>query len=625
MAIQTCYAAFASLGSDAAAKWFSWLMLPAQTLLVAEEVYLRSSSRRLALVAGAIILTCPLLATFAATLYSDLPTTLLCTAGFVVLFRALHGRCLRGILLSAFLMGSMAQVKYTGLIFCVVWGLMLSTGLLWRCGWRVALRWSVAGGLCLLVVAVPWFVYVYEGTGNPFYPFLHKWFPSPYWVDGMTIQTSLEKNFRLDPGILGLAKFPWIATYHTNRVLESYNGFLGYWFVALIPCWFLGRLRRAPPYWDMTIAGAAMLGGILAYTPYARYWMPACPLLIASGTLAAGGVFRSQAWAANDRVRQCVFGVALTGLLLLPAPMWCLNPLWWTNLSWDEYAKRISTEECLARRFPEYPAVEQLNRILKPGEGVICSESEGVCLVQGPSYEFSFMWNGIHRIHDVESFADFCRRYGIRYWLVGHSRPSPGGELVEKYWIDSRIVAASGTVTVYDLSPSAPRPQPPFACHPWPPLLEAGQKPWSPGRTPPRNWVNLLPDAAANASDGTIFLSGAGRIGHHLPADCQGGMCKIEVDLQSARASSPLLELTWYDEHGTVLGYVCGGGPGGHDNVGFHAALYSPVPPGAKDCWVGLWEWKGLPMRLRGGGATFWSVPGASGLARREQASGWKR
>ena len=44
------------------------------------------------------------------------------------------------------MMGSMVQVKYTGLIFAVVWGLFLAVVLLRKCGWRVALRWSAAAG-----------------------------------------------------------------------------------------------------------------------------------------------------------------------------------------------------------------------------------------------------------------------------------------------------------------------------------------------------------------------------------------------------------------------------------------------------------------------------------------------
>ena len=56
--------------------------------------------------------------------------------------------------------------------------------------------------------------------------------------------------------------------------------------------------------------------------------------------------------------------------------------------------------------------------MLRPNEGVICTRYEGVYLIQGRAYEFAFWWNDIHHIHDVASFADFCQRHGIRYWVV---------------------------------------------------------------------------------------------------------------------------------------------------------------------------------------------------------------
>ena len=81
-------ATIAAAGSIAAAKWFSWLALAVLALLVVEEVRRRCGSRPLGLFAGAAVLSCPLLAGLAQSLYVDHVLTLLCTAGFVLLFRA---------------------------------------------------------------------------------------------------------------------------------------------------------------------------------------------------------------------------------------------------------------------------------------------------------------------------------------------------------------------------------------------------------------------------------------------------------------------------------------------------------------------------------------------------------
>jgi hypothetical protein len=439
MAIQTCCAAFACLGGDIVAKWFTWLGLVALIVLVAEEVFRRSGSFTLGLFGGAAVLGCPLLTFVSASLHVDHIIALLCTAGFLVLFRALHPASLRGILLSAAIMGSMVQVKYTGLVFCVVWGMFLTVALLRQCDWRIALRWTVAGGVVLVATALPWHIYVYLGTGNPFYPCLDSWFPSPYWVDGFTLQQVFEQGFKLDGGIAGVLSFPWTVTFNTQRFVEGRNGFMGFWVLALAPCWFLARSRRLAPYWDLVIVGVAMIAGIVMYTPYLRYWMPAYPLLVASCVLAARSFVASTTWRMERRWFQACSGIALVGVLLLPFSFSCLC------LPWDEYAKRTRVEDSIAARFGGYggyEVIKQLNAVLRPDEGVICTHYEGVCLIQGRAYEFAFWWNDIHHIHDVASFADFCQRYGIRYWLVDLSASLSQGTrdalgISSTYWTDS--------------------------------------------------------------------------------------------------------------------------------------------------------------------------------------------
>ena len=203
MAAQSCYAAFATIGSDAAAKWLSWLALVALVALIVDEVHQRCGSRRMALFAGAAVLSCPVLVELATTLYIDHLVTLFCTAGFIVLFRALNPPCWRGILLSAAIVASMDQVKYPGLIFTAIWGLIMFVTLLRRCSWPRAFGLSMAGGAMLVASACPWYIYVYAGTGNPFYPYLHNWFPTPYWTNEINLHDLYEYFFKMPPGIGG--------------------------------------------------------------------------------------------------------------------------------------------------------------------------------------------------------------------------------------------------------------------------------------------------------------------------------------------------------------------------------------------------------------------------------------
>ena len=74
---------------------------------------------------------------------------------------------------------------------------------------------------------------------------MQSWFHSPYWIDGFSLQQVYEQCFKLDPGIGGVLRFPWIATFHTHRFVEGYDGCLGFWVLALLPCCFIPLwLRR---------------------------------------------------------------------------------------------------------------------------------------------------------------------------------------------------------------------------------------------------------------------------------------------------------------------------------------------------------------------------------------------
>jgi hypothetical protein len=611
MAAQTCCAAFAAVGSDAAAKWFSWLALVALVLLVVDEVHRRSGSRDWGMFAGAAVLGCPILIEVATTLYVDHVATLLCTAGFVVLFRALRPPCLRGILLSAAIMASMVQVKYPGLVFSVVWGLILCGSLFRQCSWRVAARWSMAGGAMLVAAALPWYTYVYAGTGNPFFPYLHSWFPSPYWSDKIAIQKVYEGFFKLPPGLAGALSFPWTATYQTERFYEGYDGFLGFWVLALAPCWFFARSRQGGPrWWDMALAGVAAIAGVVSYTPYVRYWMPAYPLLVVACVVAAGSM--AWPWKLEKPWVRVILGTGLGIVLLVPLPFIC------RQCPWDEYTKRISYEGHLAMRFPGYQAVQQINRVLGPDDGVICTGFQGVHLVAGRSYEFAFWWSDVHRVHDVPSFDEFCRRNRIRYWVVDHTRMmlwgfDSGGPIGSHYWTDARTVAAHGAVVVYDVASPRGENGPAVAQRLWPPVLEKTNKPWAASDSP-TGWIQLVGNAVESPMRDSLVVTPDKQIGHSLPPQSEGRMCRVLLNVCSKEFTYPVLEVLWYGADGAVIERVKGEGYGKSD---YKVCVYSQVPPGAKAGWVHLGAWKGPPVQLKQGAVEYWSLAAPASIARR--------
>lgn len=625
MGLQTCCAVFYSLGSDAAAKWFCWLALPALALLAGEETRRRSGSERLGLLAGAALLACPAFVFYATTIYVLNTMALLCTAGFVVLFRGLRPPCLRGILLSAAIMAAMAQVKYTALVFCVVWGLVLFIGLISQRRWRVAALWSIGAGLFLAVVASPWYIYVYAGTGNPFYPYLQSWFPSPYWVDGFTLQQVFEKTFRLSPGISGALRFPWDVTFATNRFVENVDGYIGFMVLATAPCLLLVRPRNAGISWAMALAAVAMTVGIVSYTPYVRYWLPAYPLLLISCILAVGSLFRSRlnggkagfsGTAESDlpstsrSVRKpnlfalrwsMISGVLL--LVILSAPL----PLVFAELSWDEYAGNISREKRLKSFYLGYQAVEQLNRILSSDEGVICTRFGGIHLISGHAVEYNFWWNKIHRIHNVETFADFCHRNRFRYWvtetsLTDKNKYVAAEEISAKYWTDERLVTGSGTVAIYDISDDPAQRWGESRQSDLPAVLDKTDKLWEASDTFD-NWINIHQNCKACSVDDVILLSGCSSVIHRLQPEREDGLCKVKLKFTSHSLTHPLLEISWFDAEGKLLNRELGCAVGISD---FDVWMFSSIPPGAKTGWLSLWEWQGSPIQVEQGTVTYW-------------------
>lgn len=153
-------------------------------------------------------------------------------------------------------------------------------------------------------------------------------------------------------------------------------------------------------------------------------------------------------------------GAALALLLFLPAPILCVN------VPWDVYAKRTPEDRYLASIFPAYAATQRLNKILGRDDGVLCTGCTNVYMIGGRPYGFEFWWRAVYHISDSRSFAAFCRRCGIRYWMVDFASPSGRAfaahkEIVGQYWDDARLVTASGTVAVYDVaSPNPPHSRP---------------------------------------------------------------------------------------------------------------------------------------------------------------------
>ncbi len=320
----------------------------------------------------------------------------------------------------------------------------------------------------------------------------------------------------------------------------------------------------------MAIVAVAMIAGIVGYTPYVRYWLPAYPLLVASCVLAAGSLFRSIRWRPQGRWPPMIAGTVLALLLFLPAP------LVYVNMPWDVYAKRISTDDYLEEKFEGYRLVQQLNGVLAPKDGVLCTGYYGVYLAGGRPYEFTYQWNGVYRIHDVRSFEEFCRRYGIRYWIVSHPRTMPPA-ISEKYWTPERMVSASGAVAIFDLAASPPDRWKVAAERAWKTVLQSPVAKWSPSHHF-QQWVNMSKEAATPVKQ-AILLKGETRLGHRIESGSPGDLCRVNLAFSSKGPTDPLFDILWYDANDNLVGRTNGAA---HGKSAYRAWLYAAVPPKAK-------------------------------------------
>ncbi len=457
-AVQAYLAAGFVIGSTPLAKWLSWFSIVALTMLVTEEVARRSGQINLAAFCGAATLGHPLLLSLSTTLYVDHVVALLCCTAFIALFRGLNENSRKGILLSAFIMGCAVQTKHNVMIFCVIWGIFLSVAAIRRFRLWQGVKWCVAPMLLLGIVACPWYLYTFAITGNPVYPWFDQWFHSPLWPEGMSTKF-IRAKFDVPDGFLGWLKFPWIMTFHSSRIAHALDGGLGFLLLALLPFAIAIRGVRRGGALDLGLAGVAIFLGVGIYSPYARYWLSAYPLMLMALSIALGQTIARARWRSGWLSTSAA--VVLFVSLLLPIPYWRTG---FHGLPWDVYTRKTSEEAWFTRHTLGYPAIQTLNAVADPSDRILASPRVAVHTIDATAQVFPYWHAKINGVVDKDSFDRFLAKNDIRYWVVDFSTDDSEyfDGLVEaspRYWTTSRLLTGSSTVAVYDVSSPAPPPR----------------------------------------------------------------------------------------------------------------------------------------------------------------------
>ncbi len=595
-AVQSIFASGFAVDSLRTGKWISWLPAVILTLLVSEEVTRRSSQINLGILAGAGALACPLFLYLTTTLFIDHVVSLLCVAATVALFRGFQTKSRKGIFLSAFIMGCATQTKYNVLIFCAIWAAAMGAYALNRFGPTRGIRWCITPALMLGVAGSPWYAYTFYVTDNPMYPWFNEWFHSPYWPDQRALDFGFE-IYTLGETTFDHIFFPWTITFHSSRIDQSHDGRMGFQLLALTPFILLLTKRHWRRCLDLGIYGLIFFAGICIYVPYARYLLPGYFLMLISLFLSLGTHFDPSRWNLPRWTSAIIFTV-IFAMTLLPVPFFTTSS---GGLPWQVYTKVTTDRDWLTTRFPGYPAIEQLNSILDKSDFVLVTGYPPVYTVSASAHVFPIWHLDINGVYDYESLSRFFTENNAQYWVLDFSTTETKyfDDLTDAdshYWLDSRLVAASSMVAVFDISKqekpsqyslSDSREVPPLLL----PRLEMPNKNLGEG-----GWQHVTtktPKAARQTETKMIAVPPGVSVEHTFSVEPGERLIRASIHLEGERHSiSGRFYFGWYgkddklidDQHGSIY----------HKWNRVDARFYGNIPQGA--------TWGRLRFRASGKG-----------------------
>jgi hypothetical protein len=292
--------------------------------------------------AAAMWLGTPIVWWLAGRAYIDLGLGLFVTATAFALERWRASRSTVWLLLAAWMAGSAAAGKYTGL-FVVVWLVAVAAWDGRPQAARSAFRAALVAGLTL----APWYLRIWYHTGTPVHPFLQTLFTG---AEAPNSQGLLSAAAGFERGWVVWLQLPWKLSL-PNHGLEWSWGYL-----AGLPCiaWLVWRepWARRPA----ALALAWSLVYALVVFPDPRLLLPIAPLC---SLLAAVGLTRLAAPWLRPRALRAVVLVALIAAALFPGLRFGTRR---GAEIWRFPTNAEQREAYLLRRIRGYAAVAELNR-----------------------------------------------------------------------------------------------------------------------------------------------------------------------------------------------------------------------------------------------------------------------
>jgi hypothetical protein len=349
-------------------------------------------------------------------------------------------RALAWLALAAAFAAAAASVKYLGLFFLAVAGLLT---LLPPRG-VPRLRALLVAGAVVLAVAGPWYARSAAWTGNPLFPFYPRLFGESAWSPMIFHGLTPDEG----PGqrLAELLRMPWDAVF--DRGSFGQQPPFSPVYLAALPLAAVAAVRERRLRWILLLAGVYAFA-CTALPRDSRYLVPILPL----ASLAAGGAAVRLLPRAEGTRRAAA--VSLCVLCFLPA--WCYG-IYRIVRQGPIPVTAEAREAYLTRRVPLYAALDHLNRSHGSRYTVYGLWSEQMAYYARG--RFLGDWFGPYRYHDIalttHSAAELHRKLravGAGYLLVptaGRGLPVPEDAAFARRF---RPVYADPNARVFELAP----------------------------------------------------------------------------------------------------------------------------------------------------------------------------
>ena len=296
-----------------------------------------------------------------------------------------------------------------------------------------------------LLVALPWLYSTFRISGNPFFPYLGKYFPSPLWPNASPDILGDFTKYQLPGGPWQFLRWP---------IDFTYGGDFGVYFGGLGLCVIVLLVFAIPALQNSSSAAKAfafsgILGTLLIWrvTAYVRYWIPGLWLFTMALVPGMGRLTRTR----REQVGVCMVAVVLV-FSHLPFRM---NIAWHEpkGFPWDLYTGKITETAYVSREYPAFSKIHKLQEFREGLPRVWFTGYEATGLLPVVPLEASIWEFRMHGVEGARSIINYLGSAGAKYWIINHNwletRWFMDTFIPKVYWSEQQLVASEGPIAIY--------------------------------------------------------------------------------------------------------------------------------------------------------------------------------